>query len=266
MNIPHRDFLLDVIMGRMEGYTPAFAVGVTPNLDAVDGTVTLWDGADYGAAGGGIVVPLTVGTNLYISSSSAADTAVTVLVEGLDANHVEQVLTVAVNGQTQVLIGNFIHVQVATVVAGNPAGDLYIATSTALTGGVPNTKTTIKSKVIQGKNITHNCFYMVPAGKGAIIMSIRGSTNSNRDALVTTHLTYLNQPKVEFISYDIASWVQWGSPTPIATRDAAGNRFIIIPEKSFLEYRVSVEDNNTRTFFSFDMVLVDNQQFNIAEV
>jgi len=147
---------------------------------------TLWDqGGEYNY--------LSADTQLYISSSSAADTSVLVRVEDMTDDHERITYTVAVNGQTQVALPglSFRPQQLLTLLgSATPVGDLYLAESDTLTGGVPNTPSKIQSKIplstgdsgdFASDNITHNGFYTVPAGKRLHSLTYLGTSAKGDD-------------------------------------------------------------------------------------
>mgnify|MGYP003384832863 CR=1 FL=1 len=149
---------------------------------------TLWDQ-------GGNYVRLTSDTQLYVSSTSAADVAVDLVVQGLDEDYVEVVRTVTVGGQAQVpLSGLITSINRAVVISSTSAvGEIYIAEADTLTGGVPDTASKIKSKIclapsdsgeFASDGTTHNGFFTVPAGKRFHSIIYHGTTPKNDDVRV----------------------------------------------------------------------------------
>jgi hypothetical protein len=104
------------------------------------------------------------------------DGALTVVVEGLDANYNEISNTVIMEGFTAVNTDDaFFRVNrmyVATAgVNGTNTGVIYASTG-AQTNGVPDVATTIRATIGAGLAQTQQCFYTVPAGKQAHILGL----------------------------------------------------------------------------------------------
>ena len=137
----NNDYYLEVSRGNVPGVTAGFIVGVIPSLGELN-TETVWDV-------GGTYDYLTTDTQLYISSSSASDTSVSVLVTGLDDTFTEITRTVTVGGQSQVALSGLMFRVHSAFVTGpaSPGGDLYISESTTLSGGVPTTNAPIQAKI-----------------------------------------------------------------------------------------------------------------------
>ena len=169
LNVAPKDYLIEVASGNVVGDEDERFTG--RSLDIGTGVFeTLWDQ-------GGDLTYLVADTQLYISSSSASDTTVQVRVEDMTDDHERITYTVTTNGQNQVALPglSFRTIQCLVLLGSDtPVGDLYIAESDTLTGGVPDDATKIKSKIalspgdsgqFASTNITHNGFYTVPANK-----------------------------------------------------------------------------------------------------
>ena len=154
---------LQVSKGQIAGASSLYKFGYNPDINGTEETV--W------SQGGNVTWP-TAAFTAFISSSSTADAsggtgAKTVTVEGLDENYAAQTVTVSMNGQTQVQIGDasgWLRINRAFVATagtgGTAAGTLYIANS-GVTSGVP---TGITYASITDGNQTQMAVYTVPAG------------------------------------------------------------------------------------------------------
>jgi hypothetical protein len=154
---------LQVSKGQIAGASSVYKFGYNPDINGTEETV--W------SQGGNVTWP-TAAFTAFISSSSTADAsggtgAKTVTVEGLDENYAAQTVTVSMNGQTQVQIGDasgWLRINRAFVATagtgGTAAGTLYIANS-GVTSGVP---TGITYASITDGNQTQMAVYTVPAG------------------------------------------------------------------------------------------------------
>ncbi|PCJ39129.1 MAG: hypothetical protein COA71_14530 [SAR86 cluster bacterium] len=248
-----KDFILEITLGSIKGFSQDFVVGVQESLDISDGNITIWDNKFT-------LTRLTSDTEIFINSTNTGDT-MDIVVTGLDINFEKKSSTTTLSGQTQVSIGNFRHIQTG-IVSGSvtPSGDIYVAESDTLSSGVPDTNSKVKSKIIQGKNITHNAFFMVPKGKTAITMAIRGSTDSStKAAIVETVVTLDGGVPLQNISYAVSlNFPQFLFPAPVATVDLFGDIISSLSEKTFLEFTAKADANNTRILFSIDLICADS--------
>ena len=249
----NNDYYLEVSRGNVPGVTAGFIVGVIPSLGELN-TETVWDV-------GGTYDYLTTDTQLYISSSSASDTSVSVLVTGLDDTFTEITRTVTVSGQSQVaLSGLMFRVHAAFVVgATSPVGDLYIAESTTLSSGVPTTNAPIKAKIplsgiagdpveFASDNFSHSGFFTVPAGKTFHFIYLTASTAKNQDVILGGRVRPFG-----------GSWFN-RSPTPLY-QSAAVQEFqtrLPLTEKTDLEFRAIAGSAGSSLQFQLQFVLVDN--------
>ena len=184
------DYYLEVARGNVPGTTAGFVVGRNPDVGNL-ATETVWD---YG----GQYTYLTANTQLYASSSSASDTAVTLLLSGLDDSYNPVTTTVTLNGQTQVafsLATVFRIYTVSVIGATSPIGEVFIAETDTLTAGAPNTASKVKAKIslstdennaavdtgtrFASSNITHLGLYTVPAGKTMRVLKIIANAGKN---------------------------------------------------------------------------------------
>jgi len=252
-----RDFLLDISMGKVPGYKNQLVIAQRDSQNISDGPRTIWDHTEN-------IQFLTAETELFVSSSSAADTApVTAVICGLDGNFREKTTVIALTGQTQVSIGGFLIIHVVSMAGQAPAGDVYIAESDTLTAGVPDTSSKIQSKVLIGKNITHNGFFIVPEGKAAITMAIRGTTDAaNKSAQVKTFITPPGGLELNTVTYSISeSFPQFLFPAPVGSVTIFGELTLVAPARSKFEFRSEVNTNNTDVFFGIDFILGQSEEF-----
>ena len=245
-------YQLQVSKGQVVGASPEYKFGFNPDVNGTEETI--WShGGDYPWA--------TAAFTAFISSSSTADTiagtgAQTVTVEGLDENYASQSVTVNMDGQTQVQIGDASgwlrvnRVFVATSGSGGTAaGDIYVSVSGA-TAGVPTGD--IYAKVTTGDNQTQQAIYTVPAG----------STFYTDDVTFTAAISLANKNvTAKFISRE------FGSNT-FRTRliqTLQSNLLLVpfeyplaIPEKTDVECRASTDTTNVEIGASFQGVLIAN--------
>jgi len=142
------------------------AVGTTPE--------TIWfQGAAYTWPSAAAVLDLTSTDDT--ADNVAGTGALTVTIEGLDADYAEVSQTITMTGQTAALTTALLRVNrmfVATAGSGlTNAGTVFLS-SGAQTTGTPDVATTIRATIGIGLSQTQQCIYTVPAGKKAFIMSI----------------------------------------------------------------------------------------------
>jgi hypothetical protein len=250
-----RDFGLDVNMRQVENFEPFVISGINPDIDVTDGTVTLWDKK-------GLLSTLTTETELFASSSSASDTVTTVIISGLDGSYNKKTTSTTTTGQTQVSVGSFLRVRSVLVKSATAVGDIYIAEADTTTAGVPDNDGKVKSKVIAGKQITHNGFFTVPAGKFAVIDSIWGTVDgTNKAAKVEVWIRNQGGEFTNPLSFSINSSITKADiPSMAVTNTEAGELDSLIREKTDFELRASVDTSNSEVFFAVNMKLVDNAE------
>jgi len=181
-------FYLQVARGQIGYHKAVFKFGFNPDID--DALETVW-------AQGGLYTYLSSASTLYISSSSTADDAAgtgarTATVSGLDANYDEVSVTVDMDGQNGVQLGdasNWIRVfRVVVETAGSGAenaGILYVGTEAAPVSGVPANK---YATVLVGDNQTTMAIWTVPRGYTAFLLQTDvtvATTQNNKYATVS---------------------------------------------------------------------------------
>jgi hypothetical protein len=156
-----QDFYLRVALGLVSGYSFVNKFGRNPDLDTGANGEDIW-------TQGGLYTFLSAAATLYVSSSQGADTQ-EITVQGLDATWAYQEQTVDLTGQAQAEIGSgltWLRVFRAFNSDSTPTtGDVYIAETDDLTGGVPDTASKIKAKIDIYAQQTLMAIYTVPLGK-----------------------------------------------------------------------------------------------------
>jgi len=253
-----RNFILDVAMGKVPGYREQLLLGQRRGMNIAEGSKTIWDHTDS-------IQFLTSETELFASSSSASDTApVTLIVCGLDGNHFEKSTVTVLTGQTQVPVGSFLIIHNAVIAGQTAVGDVYMAETDTLTGGVPDTSSKIQSKILAGENITHNGFVTIPAGISALNMVLRGTTDgANKSARVDNIIHPAGGgPPINANAFSVStSFPGFQFPMPIGTTTLAGALSLVFPEKTTVEFRADVDTNNTIIFFGVDFMFIQNEEF-----
>jgi hypothetical protein len=150
----------------------------------------LWEGLT--SSGGNYPFPASAGT-ISVVSASASDTAVTMLISGLDANFAPITESVALNGTTNVTtVKSFLRINSVVTTAGNAVGNV------TFTSGA-----TVIAKVNAGVGQTQMSVYTVPAGYTLYVTYFQGdgNTTTTSGAFMNTRLrTTLNPSGVVLIS------------------------------------------------------------------
>lgn len=183
------EYFYEVSLGRVPGAEPGFIVGINPDTVSDTYSTVSDQGGDYEY--------LTADAQLYISSTDALDVSVDIVIQGLDDQYAEITRTVTTNGQNQVAASGLMFRIHALFVSGSvtPVGEIYLAESDTLTGGIPDTAAKIKGKIplstdVDGAivdtgtiyasdNFSHLGLYTVPAGKTMVVTSIVFAANKD---------------------------------------------------------------------------------------
>ena len=143
-------FELQVSRNQILGHENLKFFGYTTTLGST-ALCPLWEGLT--GSGGNYAYPASA-VVMTLASSSASDTAVSILIEGCGAGFVRQEETVALNGTTNVLTTkSFLRINRMSTVVGNAVGNV-----TAINGG------TTYAKITAGVGDTQMSLYTVPAG------------------------------------------------------------------------------------------------------
>ena len=143
----------------------------------------LWEGLT--GSGGNYPFPGSA-AQIVVVSSSASDTAVTMLISGLDANFAPITESVALNGTTNVTtVKSFLRINSVVTTAGNAVGNV------TFTSGA-----TVIARVNAGIGQTQMSVYTVPAGYTLYITYFQGdgNTTTTSGAFMNTRLRTTQNP------------------------------------------------------------------------
>ena len=198
----YEQFELQVARGQIQGHDHLDLFGYST---AVGSTAMgpLWEGLT--SSGGNYPFPASAGT-ISVVSASASDTAVTMVISGLDANFLPVTASVALNGTTPVVTTqSFLRINSVTTAVGNAVGNV------TFTRGA-----TVIAQVSAGLGQTQMSVYTVPAGytlyltyyqadgnttttSGAYMNTrIRTTLNPSGVVLISGQTTYLNNLQIPF--------------------------------------------------------------------
>lgn len=216
-------FASQTYFGKNEPFDLQVARGQVPGHDHIDlfgfsttvGSTAfgpLWEGLT--SSGGNYPFPSSAAT-ISVVSDSASDTAVTMLISGLDANFLPVIASVALNGTTPVVTAQtFLRINSVTTIAGNAVGNVTF-THTA----------TVIAKVNAGLGQTQMSVYTVPAGYTLFLTYFQadGNTTTTSGAYMNTRLrTTLRPSNVVLISgqttYLTQLQIPYGVPVAIVEK------------------------------------------------
>jgi hypothetical protein len=148
----NEDFTLQVARGLVPGHEVLNVFGYSTSVTNA-AFIPAWENtAAY-------VFP-TVASTMVVSSSSASDTAVTVLIDGLNASYSRITESVTLNGTTDVATTQaFFRINSVITTAGNAVGTIYVKNA----GG------TTYAQIAIGSGKTNMSVYTVPAGYTAYL-------------------------------------------------------------------------------------------------
>jgi hypothetical protein len=170
------DWNVQVARGKVSGVSLVNLYGYQAT---VDGTwIPVWENATA------LPYPPNGGIQLLLYSSSASDVAVSVLIDGLDANHnmISETL-VLTNGATGVTtVKTYLHINNMRIVGStNPVGTLYLSNSG---------KTTVYAQINAGVGKTQWSQYTVPAGYTFFLNRVTASASATNSAKVLGYRVY----------------------------------------------------------------------------
>jgi hypothetical protein len=256
-------FYIKVAKGEVPGHSAIRKYGLC-TTNATTGKRDMWQ---YGSSSWGDqnLTWTTDGTATIdsISSSSAADVGIPVVVEGLDINGLEVSQVAVLNGQTRVPLTTSLwrcnraynaSTSVTTPVIGSgTAGQVYVYENTAISGGVPIDTTKIQTFFDNGNNQTLQVFWTVPADCTAYVVWSRVGLETKSAAFATLE-TWLRPYGMNFRLADSGSLATTG--TSVASRTISLNTQL--PGRTDIMARMDVSANSTTVSGRFDLLCVKN--------
>ena len=210
-------FELQVSRGQIPGHSVRNLFGTNPSIGTT--FVTPWEN-------NGALPLLSAAQNLSLVSTSASDTAVSILVAGLDADCSAITEVVALNGLTPVVTTQqFFRINDLITASGNAVGDV-----TASYSG------TVYAKIIAGRGKNQAAIYTVPAGHSFYLGRIDAFTaTANNDTKI---MTFRN--KVTYVDGRVFNVAQ----TSFTTRmDIARILPFKVPAKATIEFQLKMSSN-----------------------
>lgn len=229
------DFNYQVARGKVDGITLVNLYGFQAN---VDGTwIPVWENATA------LPYPNNGGMQLLLYSSSASDTAVSVLIDGLDTNHamISETL-ILTNGTTGVTtVNTYLHINNMRIVGTNNAvGTLYLSNSG---------KTTVYAQINAGVGKTQWSQYTVPAGYTFFLNRVTAAASATNAAKILGYRVY-TQNAAGIISLVLQSpWIDTYETLRIVPNPYA--------EKTSIQWQVT-SDTTSQVGIRVEGVLIRN--------
>lgn len=229
------NFLIDVSAGRVPGHSIVFIAGRN-RTTAISTPATVWEpGGLYPWS----VWDAGAGT-LTVVSNNAADTAITLLLSGLDANYNILTEVVTVDGTTTVTTTNSFYRLNSAVNIG----------SKSVTGTVTIARNgTTVGQIIDGANNTRMSIYTVPAGHTAFTVYGDFSVSKNEAAELNAHWRFFGGVFIDVYAIQVYQMAFAANP-PYPGR---------LPEKTDIDNRINYATaNNTAVYSNQQLILIDN--------
>jgi hypothetical protein len=244
------NFNLQLARGQIYNHRHVFKYGFNAAVGTTDETIWLQGGA-YTWPSAAAALDITSTDN--VADAPAGTGALTVTLEGLDANFDEISEVVTMNGQTAVVTTNsFLRLHrmyVTTAGSGLTNAGIIYASTGSQTAGVPDVATTIRSTIGADEGQTLQALYTVPNDYTAYLTVVHASSadasNASTITLRTREEGSAFRVKERFIVFESA-------------HDRAHDIPIKINEKTDIEVLGDAAASTTDVAASFDLILVKN--------
>ena len=231
--------------GDIANNIPVSKFGRNPDIDV--GTEDIW------SQGGTWAAPTTARVHAIVSSSNndgagSLAGALTVSVNGLDANYGDATETVTLAGTTPVntLISYVIIHRMIVLTAGATGSNIGTITATAATDG------TVTNSIVIGKNQTQLAVYQIPVSYTGYLWRFGGSMNGGANANVDLELFAKPFGGV----YDLKGTVNMNVAAGAVSRDY--HTPLAFTEKTTLKIVGTSDTVNSNVVGNFDLTLVRN--------
>lgn len=222
----YEPFDLQVSRGQVDGHTPIQIFGYSVAVGAT-AFGPLWEGLT--SSGGTYAYPSSAAQLVLVSDSASDTSALSVKIDGLDANYAPLSETIAMNGTTNVTTTNsFLRINLISTTNGVNVGNITAKIST-----------TTYAKINAGIGQTQMSIYTVPAGYTFYLDAVQG--NANILFTASNYILYAEYNKYnttgEINSLSQSTFVQYFSQ--------ANKNPIAHPEKTDLQFQVKASTGTT---------------------
>lgn len=226
---------LGIAKGQFQNVSATHRFGAVPAMSQ-NQTGTIWDVNDTTYPWASLA---TAGT-LSIPAVNASDNGKSVVIEGLDADYVEQSETVTVSSSGAVTTTNsFIRVSQAYLTNGSPIN--VGAINVQISG-------TTVCRISAGRGISLMAVYTIPSGHIGYLTKGVCTCQSGADATGNMYVRYFGQESFRVgHSFEVSGTggeYQYDFSIPIK-----------LPAKTDIDVRASVRSNNARLTAAFDIIL-----------
>ena len=255
-----------VQLGIVPGYSTVDKYGVNLEVTPLTDPEDLWEYGGLYSYDAAETAPIR-----YLSSSSAADTGQSIVVQGLDIDgyFVQQVITT--NGQTNVELPTPLwrHYRMfnnsdsdggdVTSHANNIQGILYCHTASSTTAGVP-VASAVRSIIDGSKNQTLMALYTIPRGKVGLLMRGEAGVQQEgnvRDLTEYVHIHYESRRyKKLFLTKKALNVIVGGSSNYVDKRTFTD----IIPALTDIKINIAEISDTMGVWATFDILLIDQDK------
>lgn len=242
----YEDFYLAVAKNLVPGHSVGTIFGHNDDLDPANAAM-IWDYGEFQP----VEELLTADTELFMSSDSASDTNVGILIEGMTDDYVyKKELHIHTAGQSQHSVGNWFRVfKMTNVSADAAAGNIYFAEADTLTTGVPDTPAKVHALMHQGEGTTHKASHTVPAGHTMYINRLFLATRRAEDCAFSFMVRTPGMPAfIEASDFPVYQGTIFETFTPAFP----------VAEKTDFYFLGNTVTNNTQPSANVGYILVDN--------
>lgn len=220
---------------------------------------------------GGSETILANAAGMFLSSTSASDTAVQVSITGLDNNWDLKTTTAVTGGQSQVALGAWTRIfDVITVSSTAPVGDLYVARSDTLTAGVPDTASKVHAFVsvtaTGAPKRAMKALYTIPRNHFGIVTNFSGNTQGGAST-ITAEVRLFMQNLVEGATASSPSWAPEHMEYEVGIRNGGSSQFdrrfsvpIVVPELTNISLK-GIASASVRLNGGFGLIVVPTNAY-----
>jgi len=235
---------IPIAAGEVDGWSSIHKFGAVPEMAQNPGNGSIWDvnNVYYPWSAFDTPGPLTISTTTSNGNLSSLDTGMTVTIIGLDENFQETQETITITGNAGTGSQTFARVYRAFTSQDNQT-QVRVSTTT----GTPTE--VLRINIAKGQTLM--AIYTVPAGKTAYLTKGTASCGNSADATVDMMVRYGGTG-----AFRIGHTLEVAMVGGQYTYEFAVP--IMIPEKTDIDIRTHVRNNNARVTAAFDLILVDN--------
>lgn len=235
---------IPIAAGELDGWSAIHKFGAVPEMAQNPGNGSIWDvdNVYYPWSAFDTPGPLTISTTRDNGTLDTGDSGMTVTIIGLDENFEDTQETITISGSSGTGTQTFARVYRAFTSQDNTT-QVRVSTTT----GTPTE--VLRINIAKGQTLM--AIYTVPAGKTAYLTKGTASCGNSADATVDMMVRYGGTG-----AFRIGHTLEVAMVGGQYTYEFAVP--IQMPEKTDIDIRAHVRNNNARVTAAFDLILVDN--------